>query len=182
MYVCCKVLVFFLLIACFCFQRASFSTPLRALFKTATMTIGEFEYDSLFRQDPGGLQVGDIQQDEIQFEALARVLWLIFLIFMPIILINLLVRAEGVCSCIGSVVCINHTPCLTNPQLLINLLVRAEGVCSCIGSVVCINHTPCLTNPQLLTDCLVCCNRLVWLLTTSRAFKRQPLSRDYSYK
>ncbi len=55
------------------------------------MTIGEFEYDSLFRQDPGGLKDGDALQDEIEFEALARVLWVIFLIFMPIILINLLV-------------------------------------------------------------------------------------------
>ncbi len=61
------------------------------------MTIGELEYDSLFRQDPGGLKPGDGLQEEIEFEALARVLWLIFLIFMPIILINLLVRIEGTC-------------------------------------------------------------------------------------
>ncbi len=61
------------------------------------MTVGELEYDSLFRQDPGGLKPGDGLQEEIEFEALARVLWLIFLIFMPIILINLLVRIEGTC-------------------------------------------------------------------------------------
>lgn len=59
------------------------------------MSIGEFEYDSLFRQDPGGLDnlAGDGIQ-EIEFEALARVLWVVFLIFMPIILINLLVRDQ----------------------------------------------------------------------------------------
>ena len=62
------------------------------------MTVGELEYDSLFRQDPGGLKPGDGLQEEIEFEALARVLWLIFLIFMPIILINLLVRIEGTCT------------------------------------------------------------------------------------
>ena len=73
------------------FQTASFSTPLRALFKTATMTTGEFEYDSLFRQNPGGISPGDNPLPPLEFEALARVLWLVFLVFMPIILVNLLV-------------------------------------------------------------------------------------------
>lgn len=72
-------------------QRSSFATPARAILKTMTMTTGEFEYDSIFRQFPGGAEDGSIET-EIPFPPVSFILWIIFLILMPILLTNLLVR------------------------------------------------------------------------------------------
>ena len=55
-----------------------------------TMTTGEFEYDSVFRQFPGGAEDGDITR-EIPFPEVSFLIWIIFLILMPILLTNLLV-------------------------------------------------------------------------------------------
>ena len=55
-----------------------------------TMTTGEFDYDTLFRQFPGGAQDGDTTA-EIPFPVISFILWIIFLILMPILLTNLLV-------------------------------------------------------------------------------------------
>ena len=62
------------------------------------MTTGEFEYDSIFRQFPGGAGDDDITR-EIPFPPLSYILWIIFLIMMPILLTNLLVR---LIVCLGS--------------------------------------------------------------------------------
>ena len=51
-----------------------------------TMTTGEFEFDSLFRQTGENANVSDIQ-----FPAVTYILWILFLILMPILLTNLLV-------------------------------------------------------------------------------------------
>ena len=53
------------------------------------MTTGEFDFDSIFRQDPSG--EGD-DADEILFPRVAVILWMVFVILMPIILTNMLVR------------------------------------------------------------------------------------------
>jgi hypothetical protein len=55
-----------------------------------TMTTGEFEYDSIFRQFPGGAEDGSITE-EIPFPPVSFLLWIIFLVLMPILLTNLLV-------------------------------------------------------------------------------------------
>ena len=55
-----------------------------------TMTTGEFDFDSIFRQFPGGAEDGDITE-EIPFPEVSFLLWIIFLIMMPILLTNLLV-------------------------------------------------------------------------------------------
>ena len=72
-------------------QRASFATPGRALVKTMTMTTGEFEFDSIFRQFPGGADSGTMTE-EIPFPPVSFLLWIIFLVLMPILLTNLLVN------------------------------------------------------------------------------------------
>ena len=75
-------------------QRSSFATPGRAIVKTMTMTTGEFEYDAIFRQFPGGAEDGSIT-DEIPFPPVSFLLWIIFLVLMPILLTNLLVSAHS---------------------------------------------------------------------------------------
>ena len=59
-----------------------------------TMTTGEFEYDSIFRQFPGGAESGSIT-DEIPFPPVSFILWIIFLVLMPILLTNLLVSSNA---------------------------------------------------------------------------------------
>ena len=53
-----------------------------------TMTTGELDYDTIFRLDPSG---GSDGADEIRFPPISVILWIIFIILMPIILTNMLV-------------------------------------------------------------------------------------------
>ena len=55
-----------------------------------TMTTGELDFNSIFRQFPGGAEDGDATE-EIPFPEVSFILWIIFLIMMPILLTNLLV-------------------------------------------------------------------------------------------
>lgn len=71
-------------------MRQPFSTPARALLKTMTMTTGEFEFDGIFRQSPGGAEAASLQ-GEIPFPPISYILWIVFIILMPILLTNLLV-------------------------------------------------------------------------------------------
>ena len=74
------------------FQRTSFATPARSLLKTITMTTGEFEFDSIFRQAPGGVEFKEINMlGEIPYPPISYMLWIAFIILMPILLTNLLV-------------------------------------------------------------------------------------------
>ena len=53
-----------------------------------TMTTGEFDFDAIFRQNPSG---GSDDADEIPFPVVAVILWVVFILMMPIILTNMLV-------------------------------------------------------------------------------------------
>jgi transient receptor potential cation channel subfamily A protein 1 len=68
------------------FRRTPFSTPARSLLKTITMTTGEFEFDTIFRQSP---EVNT--EEEIPYPPISYLLWIAFIILMPILLTNLLV-------------------------------------------------------------------------------------------
>ena len=70
-------------------QRSPFSTPGRTLLKMVTMTTGEFEFDDIFRQDPNGMSD---MMEEIPFEVVSYVLWITFVVVMPVLLTNMLVR------------------------------------------------------------------------------------------
>ena len=52
------------------------------------MTTGELDFDDLFRQSPNGESENE---NEIQFEAVSYILWIIFIVIMPILLTNMLV-------------------------------------------------------------------------------------------
>ena len=52
------------------------------------MTTGEFEFDSIFRQDPSG---GSDDIEEIPFLPISVILWIVFIVIMPILFTNLLV-------------------------------------------------------------------------------------------
>ena len=60
----------------------------RSLLKVMTMTTGELEFDTIFRQDPSG-RSDDV--DEIPFPAISTILWVVFVILMPVLLTNMLV-------------------------------------------------------------------------------------------
>ena len=66
-------------------NTSPFGTPGLSIHKTMTMTTGEFEYDTIFGNTAGN-------QDQLtEFAGLAYFLWIVFLIAMPILLVNLLV-------------------------------------------------------------------------------------------
>ena len=57
-----------------------------------TMTTGELGYDAIFRQFPGGADEGQ-NTTEVPFFPVSVILWIFFLILMPILLTNLLVSS-----------------------------------------------------------------------------------------
>ena len=59
----------------------AFSNPLKSLLKTLTLTTGDFEYDSIF-EDPN---------QPLHYYISAIVIWVIFIVMIPILLMNLLV-------------------------------------------------------------------------------------------
>ena len=64
------------------------SQPLRAIVKMVSMCTGELEFDSIFHQEPSG------ERDELSdvpFFFLSYLFWTAFIIFIPILLINMLV-------------------------------------------------------------------------------------------
>ena len=69
-------------------QRSPFSTPARSLLMTLTMTAGEFDFNSIFRQDPTG---HSDDAEEIPFPPISYIMWIVFVILMPILLANMLV-------------------------------------------------------------------------------------------
>lgn len=69
-------------------QRSPFSSVPRSLLKTMTMSTGEFDFDTIFRQDPTG---GSADAEEIPFPAVSYILWITFVILMPVLLTNMLV-------------------------------------------------------------------------------------------
>ena len=63
---------------------SAFENPARSMFKTITMTTGELDFDSLFQH---GSPIGD----QLPYLAASIIIWIIFIILMPILLTNLLV-------------------------------------------------------------------------------------------
>ena len=64
-------------------QRNAFSHPGRAILKVMAMTTGELDCDELYHQQEG--------EQEIAFPPVSFILWIIFLVVMPVLLSNLLV-------------------------------------------------------------------------------------------
>ena len=53
-----------------------------------TMTTGELDYDAIFRLNPAG---GSDSLTEIKYPPISYLLWIVFLVLMPVILNNMLV-------------------------------------------------------------------------------------------
>ena len=71
------------------FERSPFTNMLQSTWKTMTMTIGEMGYEGIFHVASGG---SDDDIPPIPFPQVSYILWVIFLILMPILFTNLLVR------------------------------------------------------------------------------------------
>ena len=72
------------------FERSPFATPFHALWKTLTMTTGEVDYDNLFRQ-PSEAFTNSKEVPGLPFPEISYILWIAFLVLMPILFTNLLV-------------------------------------------------------------------------------------------
>ncbi len=70
-------------------QRSPFADPAISLLKTMTMSTGDVSFGSIFRLDPSG---DSDDKEEIGYPSISYIIWILFIIFMPIILINMLVR------------------------------------------------------------------------------------------
>lgn len=72
------------------FRASPFASPLNSIWKTMTMMTGELDYESIFRQASGG---SDTKIPGLPFPEVSYLLWILFLIVMPILLNNLLVSS-----------------------------------------------------------------------------------------
>ena len=71
------------------FRQSPFSSVHNSLWKMMTMITGEMDYEGIFRQSSGGTED---QIPELPFPEISYLLWIIFLIMVPILLNNLLVN------------------------------------------------------------------------------------------
>ena len=74
------------------FDRSPFANPFFSITKTVSMSIGELGYDELFRQPTDG-STEDVPG--IPFPEISYILWIIFIILMPILFGNLLVKISS---------------------------------------------------------------------------------------
>ena len=69
-------------------QRSPFANPGIAIAKVISMTTGNYNFDVIFRRDSSGDRDS---KEELEFLPVTYILWIIFVILMPILLNNLLV-------------------------------------------------------------------------------------------
>ena len=62
------------------------------MLKIISMTAGDFNFDTVFRKSPSG-EIEHAQ--EIQFPPISYILWIIFVILMPILFTNMLVNIHA---------------------------------------------------------------------------------------
>ena len=70
------------------FASSPFSSTFTSLSKVMTMVTGEMDYESIFRQSSSGTTDPDPQ---LPFPEMSYLLWIVFLVMIPILLGNLLV-------------------------------------------------------------------------------------------
>ena len=79
---------------CFYFLQRSPFTPLTtAMMKIMSMTAGNFNFDAVFRLSPSGASES---AQEILFPPISYILWIIFVILMPLLFTNMLVNMHTV--------------------------------------------------------------------------------------
>ena len=77
-------------------QASPFASPALTIVKTMVMGVGEMDFETIFRLTSGGVTPPEIPPESIPYPWVSYLLWVLFLILMPILLMNLLVR----CTCI----------------------------------------------------------------------------------
>lgn len=70
------------------FARSPFSSAFNSLWKMMTMITGEMDYESILRQSSSGTLDPD---PPLPFPEISYLLWIVFLVMIPILLGNLLV-------------------------------------------------------------------------------------------
>ena len=70
------------------FSRSPFASPFTSIWKTMTMATGELGYDDIFRQSSANLMSDG---PDVPFPAISYIIWVIFLVLMPVLFTNLLV-------------------------------------------------------------------------------------------
>lgn len=73
----------------FLLQQSPFYQPANAMVKVMSMTAGDFEFDEIFRMSLSGEEEN---AGTIPFPPISYLLWIIFVIIMPILFINMLVN------------------------------------------------------------------------------------------
>ena len=69
-------------------QRSPFQNAGLAIVKVLSMTVGDFDYDNIFRRDSSG---EFDMEEELPYLPTVYILWIFFMILMPVLLSNLLV-------------------------------------------------------------------------------------------
>jgi transient receptor potential cation channel subfamily A protein 1 len=96
-------------------NMSPFRTPGLSIIKTVVMTIGEFEYDDVFAN------TNDDNNQLTDFASLAYLLWILFLVMMPILLVNLLVALA-----VDDTKAIQNKAHMSKIEIQIKLMLKAE--------------------------------------------------------
>jgi len=85
-------------------MKTAFSTPAKTILKTMMLTMGEFDFDNLFYNTGGDNDQGNgtdyylgsgsdsyTLPAELLYPAASYLLWIVFVLMMPIVLTNMLV-------------------------------------------------------------------------------------------
>ena len=70
------------------FSCSPFASPFTSIWKTMTMATGELGYDDIFRQST---TISMSTAPDVPFPAISYIMWVIFIILMPVLFTNLLV-------------------------------------------------------------------------------------------
>ena len=74
-------------------QASAFATPGLSIIKAMTMSDGEMDFEAVFRLRSDGVSDIDEVPTPIPYAGVSILLWIFFLIIMPILLMNMLVSS-----------------------------------------------------------------------------------------
>ena len=103
------------------FARSPFASPFTSIWKTMTMAIGSLDYDNIFRQSTSDSMS---TAPDVPFPAISYIMWVIFIILMPVLFTNLLVSLTAcilIIADLGSGMCWHYHDVI--PMMLICMIV-----------------------------------------------------------
>ena len=75
-------------------QASPFATPGLSIVKTMVMGVGEMDFQAVFQLTSENVSSIELVPESIPYPGVSYLLWVLFLILMPILLMNLLVRSS----------------------------------------------------------------------------------------